>query len=155
MSGERAALNIVNKINSKLKVLYRKNSILAPALWRLLCNELMQPHFNYTCSTWYRNLTKKLMHRVQTTQNKYMSFCLQLDRLKHISHEEPGRLNWLPVTYTFKQCVNAMVFKYFNEQCLNYLNEVFHVGIENNFQLFLNLLWFSTINYTQFKWKPL
>ena len=64
-----------------------------------------------------------------------MRFCFQLDKLKHISHEEFDHLNWLPMTYRFKQCVNAIVFKYFNEQCPNYLNEVFDVAIENNFQL--------------------
>ena len=31
-----------------------------------------------------------------------MRFCLQLDKLKHIAHEEIERLNWLPVTYRFK-----------------------------------------------------
>ena len=62
-----------------------------------------------------------------------MRFCLQLDKLKHISHEEFDCLNWLPVTYRFKQCVNTIVFKYFNEQCPNYLNEVFDVAVENNF----------------------
>ena len=64
-----------------------------------------------------------------------MRFCLQLVKLKHISHEEFKRLNWLPVTHRFKQFVNAIVFKYFNKQCPNYLNEVFDVAIENNFQL--------------------
>ena len=64
-----------------------------------------------------------------------MSFCVQLDKLKHVSHEEFERLNWLPVTYRFKQCVNATVFKYFIEQYLNCLNEVFDVTLENNFQL--------------------
>ena len=39
------------------------------------------------------------------------------------------------MTYRFKKGVNAIVFKYFNEQCPNYLNEVFDVAIENNFQL--------------------
>ena len=63
-----------------------------------------------------------------------MIFCTQLHKLKHISHEEFERLNWFPVTYRFKQCVNAIVFKYFNEQCPNYLNEVLDVAIENNFQ---------------------
>ena len=43
--------------------------------------------------------------------------------------------NWLPVTYRFKQCVNSIVLKYFNEQCPNYLNEVFDVTTESNFQL--------------------
>ena len=44
-------------------------------------------------------------------------------------------MSWLPVMYRSKQCVNAIVFKYFNEQCPNYFNEVLDVAIENNFQL--------------------
>ena len=39
------------------------------------------------------------------------------------------------MTYRFKQCVNTITFKYFNELCPNYLNEDFDVAIENNFQL--------------------
>ena len=122
-------------MNSKLKFLYRKDSFLTRALRRLLCSALIQPHFDYVCSAWYPNLTKKLKHRIKTTQNKCMRFCLQLDKLKLISHEEFERLNLLPVPYRFKQCVNTIVFKYFDKQCPNYLNEVFDVAIENNFQL--------------------
>ena len=134
ISGEAIALKVVNEINNKLKFPYRKNSFLTPALRRLLCNALIQPHCDCACSAWYPNLTMKLKHRIQTTQNKCMRFCLQLDKLKHISHEEFEHLNWLPVTYRFKQCVNTIIFKYFNEQCPNYLNEVFDVTVENNFQ---------------------
>ena len=61
-----------------------------------------------------------------------MHFSLQLDKLKHVSHEEFERVNWLPVTYRFKKCVNSILFKYFNEQCPNYMNEVFDVAMENN-----------------------
>ena len=64
-----------------------------------------------------------------------MHFCLQLDKLKHISYEEFERLNWLPVTYRFKERVNGIVLRYFNEQCPNYQNEVFDVALENNFYL--------------------
>ena len=39
------------------------------------------------------------------------------------------------MSYKFKQCANVIVFKYLNEQFPNYLNEVFDVAIENNFQL--------------------
>ena len=124
MSGKVMALNIVNQINNKLKFVYFKNSLLTPALRRLLCNALIQSHFDYVCSAWYSNLTKKLIHRIVTTQNKCMPFCLHLDNLKHISHEEFDLLNWLPVTYRFKQCVNTMK-----------KNEVFDVVRKNNFQL--------------------
>ena len=115
MSGEAMALSVVNKINNKLKFLHRKNSSLMPALKRLPCNALIQPHFDYACSAWYPNLTKKLKHIIQTTQSKCIRYCLQLDKLKHISHEEFERLNWLPVTFRFKQYVNAIIYKYFNE----------------------------------------
>ena len=39
------------------------------------------------------------------------------------------------MAYRFKQCANAIVFKYFNEQCPNYLNKFFDIVIENNYQL--------------------
>ena len=39
------------------------------------------------------------------------------------------------MTYGLKKCVNEIAFKYFNEQCLDYLNKVFDVAAENNFQL--------------------
>ena len=98
MSGEAMALNVVNKINNKLKFRYCKNSFLMPALRHLLHNALIQPHFDYAFSTWYPNLTMKFKHRIQTTQNKCIHFCLQLDKLKDILHEELECLNWLPAT---------------------------------------------------------
>ena len=114
MSGETMALNVVNKINNKLKFIYRKNSFLTSVLRRLLCSALIQLHFDYACSAWYPNLTKTLKHRIQTTQNKCIDFCLQLDKLKDISHEEFERLNWSTVTDRFKYCVNIIAFKYSN-----------------------------------------
>ena len=45
------------------------------------------------------------------------------------------QLNWLPVTFGLKQCVNVSTFKYFNEQCLNHLSEVYNVAAESNFKL--------------------
>ena len=35
-------------------------------------------------------------------------FCLQLGKVKYIFHEEFKRLNWLPLTYRFKKCVNSI-----------------------------------------------
>ena len=75
MFREAMTLNFINKISNKLKFLYRKNSFLTSAPRRLLCNVLTQPHFNYACSAWYSSLTKKLKHRIQTSQNKCIRFC--------------------------------------------------------------------------------
>ena len=98
---ETMALSVINKTNNKLNFLYQKNRFLTPTLRRLLCNALIQPHFNYACSAWYSNLTKKLKNRVQTSQNKYIRFCREFDKMTHISHKEFETLNWLPVTERF------------------------------------------------------
>ena len=52
----------------------------------------------------------------------------------HISHKEFETLNWLPVTERFSQCINSIVFKYVNDQCPKYLNEVFQTAPESNIQ---------------------
>ena len=59
---ESMALNLVSKINTRLKFLYRKNKFLSPQLRRLLCNVLIQPHFVYACSVWYPKFNKKIQN---------------------------------------------------------------------------------------------
>ena len=45
LSGESMALNVIDKVNSRLKVLHRQNLFSTPPLSRLLCNALIQPFF--------------------------------------------------------------------------------------------------------------
>ena len=64
MSGEAMVLSVVNKINNKLKFIYWKKRSLTPTPRRLLCNALIQPHFDYGCFVWYPNLTKNMKNRI-------------------------------------------------------------------------------------------
>ena len=134
MSAETVALSTINKSNKKLKLLCRKNRFLTPTLRQLLCNALIQPHFDYTCSASYSNLTEKFKSRIQTSQNKCIRFCLQLDKMTLISQKEFATLNWSPVAERFNHRSNPIIFKYINNQCPNYLNEVFQTAPENNIQ---------------------
>ena len=59
MSGESLANKAISKVNARLKVLHQKNKYLTPYLCGLLCNALILPHFDYACSAWYPNLSKK------------------------------------------------------------------------------------------------
>ena len=88
MSGEPMALKVENKINGKLKFLYRKNKFLTPELRRMLCNAFIQPHIDYAYTAWYPDLTEKTKKKMQIMQNKYMWFCLRLDKMQHISLAE-------------------------------------------------------------------
>ena len=105
LSGESMALNVIDKINSRLKFLHRQNRFLTPPLRRLLCNALMQPLFDYACTAWFPNLSKKLRLRLQATQNKCIRFCLQLDN-------EFLELNWLNAHDRFLQFIVPDIFKF-------------------------------------------
>ena len=91
MSGDSMALKVINKINSRLNI--EKNKFLTPALHRLLCNALIQLRFDYASSAWYPNLTQKMKNKIQITQNKCIRYCLQLDKMTHISKNEFETLN--------------------------------------------------------------
>ena len=95
MSCEPMAVKMINKINEKLKFLYRKNRYLIKELRRMLCNALIQPHFNYACPAWYPNLNEKMQKKIQIMQNKFIRFCLKLDKMRHVSEEEFKSINWL------------------------------------------------------------
>ena len=78
LSGESMALYVMDKINNKIKFLYRKSQYLTKSLRRLLCNALIQPHFDYACSAWYPNLNKKpcrLENSHHFTSSQWEVFC--------------------------------------------------------------------------------
>ena len=90
LSGEAMALKVINKININF-FLYRKNKYLSSYLKRLLCNAIIQPHFDYAYSAWYPNLSKKFKSKLQTIQYKCIRFCLQLDSRRQ--HWDKRNLN--------------------------------------------------------------
>ena len=118
MSGETMAFGVIEKTNSRMKFLYRKNQFLDVLLRRLLRNASIQ-------SVWYPNLSKKLTDKLHVTQNKCIRFCLKLQCREHISNEHFQKLNWLPINQRFKQCVTCTVFKFVQNKCSAYMNDIF------------------------------
>ena len=45
--------------------------------------------------------------------------------MSHISQKEFETINLLPIEERYNQCINSVIFKYFDNQCPHYLNEVF------------------------------
>ena len=125
-SGESMALKVINKINSRLGFLYRTNRFLPPPLRRLLCNSLMQPHFDYACSAWYPNLNKRLKSKLQILENKCIRFCLNMNKRAHIGQKEFEQINRLPVNDRFKQIISSMSFKFCNNTSPQFMNDVFN-----------------------------
>ena len=134
------AYETIKKINSRPNYLFRKKHFLTTSFRRLLCNTLIQPHFDYACTVWYPNLCKKLKNKIQTSQNKCVRFCLNLDKMAHISQNEFEKLNWLPISNRINQYILSTTFKFVIGMGLNYLNEVFQWAAESNRTLRNNYL---------------
>ena len=115
---------MIDKVNSCRKLLHRQNRFLTPPLCRL-CNELIQPLFNYGCTAWFPNLSKKLRLRLQAMQNKFIRFCLQLDKRSGICVNEFLELNWLNVHHRYLQFIVSDISKFYNNQCPDYFDDVF------------------------------
>ena len=97
LSGESMATHVINKVDSRLRFVYRQNKFLDIPLRRLLCNAMIQPFFDYACNAWYPNLNKNLKTRLQATQNKWIRFCLKLGDRTSIKVKEFEKINWLPI----------------------------------------------------------
>ena len=110
----------------------------------MLCNALIQHHFDYACPVWYPNLNEETKKKIQTMQNKCIRFCLKLDKMHHISQNEFRLIIWLPTSKKVDQCINAITQKFVNNTCLCYLNEIFEfarncrIGTRNKFSKLKN-----------------
>ena len=76
-----------------------------------------QPHPDHACPAWHPNLKKKL----QTSQNRCIRHCLQLDNKSQIGLKHFEKTNSLPISERFNQyfCSNPFkfltgLFLYFN-----------------------------------------
>ena len=134
----------------KVKFLYRKKIYLTKELRRMLCNTLIQPHFDYACPAWYPNLDEKAKMKIKIMQSKCIRLCLKLDKMHHISEEEFGLINWLPTSKSVDQCINAITYNFVNNTCPYYLNETFEFASDKKQFLILASL-FGTAYLTQLK----
>ena len=104
-------LKVVNKINGKLKFLYRNNSFLSTEFRRMLCNDLIQPYFDYECPAWYPNLTKKKkLEKIKIMQIKCIRFCLKLNEMHRISKENFRSINSLPTSKRVNGFIGTIIF---------------------------------------------
>ena len=119
------AIHVINKINSRLRFLYRQNRYLNIPIRRLLCNALIQPFFDYACNAWYPNINKRLKTRLQAAQNKCIRFCLKLNDRSRITPEQFEKINRLPVNERISQCSLNSVYNFFAKTCPDYYDELY------------------------------
>ena len=56
-----------------------------------------------------KRIEKKPKKKTQIMQNKYIRFCLRLDKIHQISEEDFRLVNWLPTNKRVVQCINTII----------------------------------------------
>ena len=98
---------------------------------RLLCNALIQPHFDYGCTSWYPDLSTIFKTKLEIAQNKCIHFCFGLPLHGHISPLHFRKINWFPVTHRVDLCTSTTVFKYWKIIAPSYLNDMLMPSLNN------------------------
>ena len=128
LSGESMATKMLGKINDKLKFLYRKQNYLDRSLRRLLLNALIQPHFDYACTSWYQGLNEAVQKSNNTKQMH--SFLPEFEKHStYWDHRIQGYINWLflfPTKNRIDQCVCVNIMKLFKGIAPAYSGEIFY-----------------------------
>ena len=75
LSGEGMAIKVLNKVNSILRFIYRKQN---NPLRRLLCNALIQRLFDYSCHTWLPSLANKIQSMGEVLVLAHFSLVLRV-----------------------------------------------------------------------------
>ena len=100
------------EIKQHKEVNRRKHSTLSGPLRLLLCNALIQPHFDDASQAWYPNLPRTFLIKFQRAQNKCIRFCLNLDNRAHLDKKEFKYINWLPVKERVHQRTLVTAFNF-------------------------------------------
>ena len=120
LSGESIPTKYLRKINTKLQ-----NEFLNPKFSRLLCNSLLQPHFDYACISWYPLISHKMRNKLMVTENKCIRFCLKLNSRQHKGAKEFKEINWLSTEERVEQRIATKVFNYWKGTSPLFVNELF------------------------------
>jgi hypothetical protein len=125
LDGEQTALNIVRKVNSRLKFLYRQANYFNQHIKKTICSALVLCLFDYSISSWYGGISKYHIQRLQCAQNKVIRFILNKDPRYHINQEDFQTLGLLNIHTRAKQLRLNHVYNIFHDICPDYMKENF------------------------------
>ena len=91
----------------------------------MLCNSLIQPHFDFACCAWYPNLSMSLKIKLQTAENACIRFCLGMERRSHIRVNQFEKINWLPVKKKVDKWIAVTAYNFKNKLSPVYVSYIY------------------------------
>jgi hypothetical protein len=121
MSGSSMGTSVVQKVNSKIKFLYRNKVFFGIKERKMLCSALLQSNFDYACKSWYRGLQKRIKVRLQNAQNKIIRYILDYPNRQHIGFQDFSRIGWLNVSRRVDYLTLNSMYNIFNNTAPSYM----------------------------------
>ena len=93
--------------------------------YALIFDALIQPHFDYGCSSWFPFffLKKKIKIKLQKAQIKCIRFCLNWSPRSSINTPHFRKINWLPASDKVEYCIRKPFLNTGMELCRDILLE--------------------------------
>ena len=130
-SGELNCQLVIKRINARLKFMYRQAKDLNQKVKKTLCSALIQPHFDYACSSWYSGVGSKSKKQLQICQNKIIRFIMGVGPRTHIGQTEREKVNMLSVNNRVRELKLNHAHNIFNNRGPAYLAEHFQRRADN------------------------
>ena len=98
----------------------------------MLCNSLIQPHYDFACCPWYPDLSMSLKTKLQTTRNSCIKYFGGLKDRSHIGNNEFEKINWLPVSNRVLQCLAVTAYNFKNAFTPKHMDDIYSLQISPN-----------------------
>jgi len=84
LDGKGHAISVINKVAARISFLYRNSLLLDFKSRKTLCAALVQPYFEYCCSSWYSGLSVALKGKLDILQRRMIRFVFNFDARTHV-----------------------------------------------------------------------
>ena len=125
LSGNSQAADVLKKASAWLAFLYRKSDLLDFRTRITLCQALMQPFFDYCCSSWFSAVNFNLKGRLGALQRKMVRFVFNFDSRFSVTTHHLRKLGWLSVSDRVRYFKLILAFKIRTGQAPSYLSDSF------------------------------
>jgi hypothetical protein len=125
LSGEEHVLSIISKISGRIAFLYRSAYLLDFRTKHTLCSALIQPYFDYCCSSWYAGISAKLKDKLDVLQRRMVRYIFRMEPRDHVGHEHLKKLGWFSVPDRVRYFKLTHVYKVHKKCAPSYISDAF------------------------------
>ena len=108
------ATRAIQRVNQRMRFLGRISPFVDKQALRTLAGALIQPLFDYACTSWYSGISMSQKNKLQTSQNKLIRLLLGLGPMTHLYAAHFDSIGWLRVEDRVNQLKMGITFKIVN-----------------------------------------